>query len=179
MFHFYAEAEECYVYLSDFDLGCPQLSDYNFTNWIEAFKKSRWFSRGWTLQELLTPVRLSFFSENWTIVGYLEDLISTVSDVTKTSGDVLLHVTPLHDVPLAKRMSWAANRQTTRIEDRAYSLLGIFEVNIPMLYGEREKALIRLQHEIVKSSTDESIFAWWHQEVDDSSKPPNNFRLEA
>ena len=127
MFRWYAEANVCYLYLQD--LNCPAVSDL----WRENFRASTWFTRGWTLQELLAPPELLFHDTDWKRRGSLRDLVEDVSIVTTIGTDVLLHKRPLETVSVATRMSWAADRQTTRIEDKAYSLLGIFDVNMPVL----------------------------------------------
>lgn len=151
MFRWYRNAEFCYVYLSDVD---ATTEDPMFETLL---KRSVWFTRGWTLQELIAPRHVKFLNSRWV---YLDDLLSLrflISEITSVTTDVLLHTVPLSEIPVAQRMSWAANRQTTRIEDRAYSLMGIFDVNMPMLYGEGENAFRRLQEEIVKRTNDHSI----------------------
>lgn len=97
---------------------------------------------------------------DWTFCGTKVDLSQAVSAVTSIDGDVLYDSSALFQIPVARRMSWAAGRQTSRLEDSAYSLLGIFDVNMPMLYGEGEKAFIRLQEEIAKETNDLTLFAW-------------------
>jgi hypothetical protein len=139
-------AQVCYAYLADVGSGDSLYSD---------LKKSNWFTRGWTLQELLAPSSVIFFDYDWNDVGTkgsLEELISKVTGI----DDFVNFETAC----VAQKMSWAANRETTRIEDKAYCLLGLFDVNMPPLYGEGEKAFMRLQLEILKTSDDESIFAW-------------------
>lgn len=182
MFRWYAKAIVCYVYLSDLGSGCPTLNDtVPRSQWLLKFQRCTWFTRGWTLQEVLAPKQLYFHSEDWQRIGSILDLVRSVSNTTGIETAVLLHEEPLRIVSIARRMSWAALRQTTRLEDRAYSLLGIFDVNMPMLYGEREKAFTRLQEEICKTSNDQSIFAWdWYDEHRSSSelvfaKSPNDF----
>jgi hypothetical protein len=122
--------------------------------------KSHWFSRGWTLQELIAPSHVVFYDREWTEIttkGASVDLLATATGIER---EILLHLTDLPMVNIAHRMSWASNRKTTRIEDIAYCLLGLFNVSMPLLYGEGEKAFIRLQEEIIKESGDQSIFAW-------------------
>ena len=148
MYSWYAEAEICFVYLADVRLpGHP-------------IKDSAWVSRGWTLQELIAPRRMSFYDTDWNFLGTKKDLTDTLADATGIDLDVLTSRSRPSSCSIAQRMSWAAHRVTERTEDRAYSLLGLFDVNIPMLYGEGEKAFLRLQEEIVKYSDDQSIFAW-------------------
>jgi hypothetical protein len=124
------------------------------------FAKSRWFTRGWTLQELIAPCDLRFYASNWSFLGNKIDFSSTISEITAIDADVLVGGKEPEAVSIARRMSWASRRQTTRVEDIACCLMGIFEVNMPMLYGEGEKALIRLQEEVLKDADDHSLFAW-------------------
>ncbi|KAK5051939.1 hypothetical protein LTR84_002742 [Exophiala bonariae] len=148
MFRWYQNATKCYAFLSD----------VSFENsW--PFSESEWFRRGWTLQELIAPNHMEFFDTEWTALGNKRHLAGGISAITKIPSNVLLGESP-REYSIAQRMSWAANRITTRIEDQAYSLMGLFDVNMPMLYGEGEKAFIRLQEEIIKYSGDQTIFAW-------------------
>ena len=146
--------------------NCPALSDDGYVlpshmRFVEAFEESRWFTRGWTLQELIAPQTVLFFGCCWNFIGRLADLVQRVSGITNIPLDVLDHTRPLSDVSVARRLSWAAKRKTTRKEDEAYSLFGIMDVNMPLLYGEGgSKAFLRLQDAIIHQSTDQSIFAW-------------------
>lgn len=146
MYGWYKQAEVCYAYLEDVPSMC--------------FADSRWFSRGWTLQELIAPSTVVFFNGDWRFLGSLNDLGHEVAKITKIPASILLKTADLGDISVAQRMSWAAGRKTSRLEDRAYSLLGIFGINMPLIYGEGEKAFIRLQDEIIKGVEDYSIFAW-------------------
>ncbi|KAI1338215.1 HET-domain-containing protein [Xylariaceae sp. FL0016] len=121
--------------------------------------KCRWFSRGWTLQELIAPKDVKFYDKEWNFYGSKMMLAPILSWITGIDSAVLKGG-PLHEVLVGRRMSWASNRQTRRIEDMAYCLLGIFDINMPLLYGEGQKSFTRLQEEIIKSSNDLSIFAW-------------------
>jgi hypothetical protein len=152
MFRWYANAEVCYTYLVD----VPYSLDPND---LVSFRSSRWFTRGWTLQELVAPENVVFYSREWKKLGTKRELTVTISDVTGIHEDILLGRN-LMEVSIANRMSWASRRVTTRPEDIAYCLLGIFGINMPLLYGEDQKAFIRLQEEIIKVSDDHSIFAW-------------------
>ncbi|KAH8689252.1 ankyrin repeat-containing domain protein [Phaeosphaeriaceae sp. PMI808] len=147
MYRWYQEADVCYAYLADVTRR-SQLS------------RSRWFTRGWTLQELIAPSRLEFLDQNWEKLGTKEELRQTVSECTGIPVGILSGSDDLESISIAQRMSWAARRETSRIEDRAYCLLGIFRINMPLIYGERETAFIRLQEEIMKISADHSLFAW-------------------
>ncbi|KAF5355546.1 hypothetical protein D9758_006431 [Tetrapyrgos nigripes] len=184
MFRYYRNSFVCYAYLSDYHVhvngfpgkedaettafdslsgyhphvdSCPVLKDGN-----AAFAKCRWFTRGWTLQELIAPSEMVFFDAEWNNLGTKYNLRWLINQVTGIPHHtVLIDGGNLKRYSIATRMSWAADRQTTREEDQAYSLMGIFGVNIPTLYGEGgERAFMRLQEEIIKYSDDQSIFAW-------------------
>ncbi|KAH8661603.1 hypothetical protein BGZ60DRAFT_491677 [Tricladium varicosporioides] len=141
MFRWYREAAKCYVYLSD--VSIQDLSQ-------SAFRKSRWFTRGWTLQELIAPTLVEFFSLEGKRLGDKGSMEKQVHEITKIAIRAL-RGDPLSDFSVADRMSWAANRETTREEDKAYCLLGIFDIYMPLLYGEGNKAFIRLNKEIKES----------------------------
>jgi hypothetical protein len=155
MFKWYSQAAICYVYLPDVESG-----SISATGFDDDMKKSRWFTRGWTLQELLAPKKVTFFNRDWTPLGSKRTHATTLSTITGIDADTLLDPSNLFTASIARRMSWAASRQTTRREDTAYCLMGIFNVNMPLLYGEGERAFIRLQEEIIKESNDQSILAW-------------------
>jgi hypothetical protein len=130
--------------------------------------KSRWFTRGWTLQELIAPKRLKFYSAIWEELGSKRHMAQRVADITSIPLDVLENGLN-ESISAAQKMSWAANRQTTRREDMAYCLLGLFGINMPLLYGEGGKAFVRLQEEIIKHSDDHSLFLWLDDEGTDST----------
>jgi hypothetical protein len=111
------------------------------------------------LQELVAPRDVLFYSSDWRLLGSKLELSDQLWEITRIEPEILS--TGVFDhVSIATRMSWAANRRTTRIEDTAYCLMGIFEVNMPLLYGEGRKSFTRLQEEIMKVSDDQSLFAW-------------------
>ncbi|KAF8848189.1 HET-domain-containing protein [Acephala macrosclerotiorum] len=156
MYRWYKEAAICYAYLSDV---LPREVEDPW-NYQSRFRQSRWFTRGWTLQELIAPPQLIFFSQSWTSLGTKEELVKLIYDITTVDKDVLLYGRNIRSTfSIARRMSWAARRTTTRVEDISYSLLGIFDVNMPLLYGEGHRAFYRLQEEILKQTDDESLFA--------------------
>lgn len=156
MFRWYANSGICYVYLADYDQSKPG----------STIGAARWFTRGWTLQELIAPTQVRFFDASWAEVGTKSSLCNEISEITGIEQKVLQASEGsnlddiLGQVPVARRMAWAAGRQTTRVEDIAYCLLGLFGVNLPLLYGSGERAFIRLQEEIIKDSNDLSLFAW-------------------
>ena len=175
MYRWYKDAAVCYAYLADVSGSCPLLNDEpDFIgdpeildseldaglSWLSSFTGSKWFKRGWTLQELIAPRKLSFYGKDWNFIGSKASLVRTISKITRIDQAILEGYRSLSSISLAKRMSWASDRTTSRLEDEAYSLLGIFSVNMPMLYGEGERAFTRLQEEIIKTSTDHSVFVW-------------------
>ncbi|KAL1844286.1 hypothetical protein VTJ49DRAFT_2343 [Mycothermus thermophilus] len=154
MFRWYRDAAICYAYLSD----VPSSASADETR--VAFSASRWFTRGWTLQELLAPWNMRFYNRDWGCIGTKGDLCDLVEEVTGIPTPFLVGMLDLQEASVAQRMSWAANRVTKRQEDIAYCLLGIFGVSMPMIYGEGDKAFRRLQEQIMKDTGDDSILAW-------------------
>jgi ankyrin repeat protein len=156
MFRWYLEAEVCYAYLAD----VPSDSVNRVTGHIDSrFSKSRWFTRGWTLQELIAPSTVIFLDKEWREIGTKLSLQQEIFMITGVPVRFLLG-DDLRGASIAQRMSWASKRETTRVEDAAYCLMGIFSIHMPMLYGEGERAFIRLQEEIMRVSDDHSLFAW-------------------
>lgn len=175
MFKWYQFAQVCYVYL--FDVPSSEVEGFP-----QLFRTSRWFRRGWTLQELLAPQDVEFYSNDWSLVGTKESLRSDISSITRINIKYLWgkyvsdpyfgssernliarsieHATPFQKASVSERFSWLSDRTTTRLEDMAYCMLGIFELNMPLLYGEGSKAFTRLQEEIMKVSDDHSLFCW-------------------
>ncbi|KAI1782983.1 heterokaryon incompatibility protein-domain-containing protein, partial [Ganoderma leucocontextum] len=154
MYAWYGRADVCYAYLAD----VPTDSDHRKDG--SRFSRSRWFTRGWTLQELLAPPHVVFLSRDWKPLGSKLALVELVHRTTNISPEALLEPQSLDTFSVAQRLSWAAKRETTRAEDRAYSLLGLFDINMPILYGEGERAFRRLQEEIMRRIPDQSLFAW-------------------
>jgi hypothetical protein len=154
MYRWYQDSTICYTYLGD-------VTHHPFTKPRPGsdFHKSSWFTRGWTLQELIAPSTVIFFDAAWQEIGTKASLCSTLSHITGIPETILAGESP-ETASIAQRMSWASSRRATRTEDTAYSLMGLFNVNMPMLYGEGKKAFVRLQEEIIKVSDDHTIFAW-------------------
>jgi hypothetical protein len=150
MFRWYRDAVKCYVYLSDVS---ARKRDNNQTErtWESAFRKSRWFTRSWTLQELIAPKSVEFFSREGERLGNKSILERQIYEITEIPI-AALRGTPLSDFSVDERMRWAAKRTTKRKEDKAYCLLGIFNVFMSPIYGEGENAFIRLRDEIDRSS---------------------------
>lgn len=182
MFKWYRSAQVCYVYLSD--VPSSDAKDFH-----TRFRNSRWFKRGWTLQELLAPRDVEFYSSDWSFLGTKESLCSSISSITginvqwlqsKSTGNIK-YVAPLRNASVSERLSWLSSRETTRLEDMAYCMLGIFDLNMPLLYGEGSKAFIRLQQEIMKVSDDHSLFCWTWKTAQNQggflSEVPADFRL--
>lgn len=147
MFEYYGHSAVCYAYLADIES-------------LEALEKSRWFTRGWTLQELLAPPVVIFFDGRWRELGTKQSLFHRISSRTGIPEEVVLGK-PVQACNTAQRMSWASQRQTTREEDIAYCLLGLFGIHMSPIYGEgAEKAFLRLQEEILHQSADHTLFIW-------------------
>ena len=161
MFQWYKNSAKCYAYLPDILTKEREGGDENPPlAWEQDFERSTWFERGWTLQELLAPKHVEFFDRGGISLGTKTSLRDIISSVTHIPTDVLCGQN-FNRYSIAQKMSWAAGRKTTRGEDLAYCLMGLFGVNMPLLYGEGfEKAFLRLQQEIIKDSADDSIFAW-------------------
>ncbi|KAK4539805.1 hypothetical protein LTR36_010339 [Oleoguttula mirabilis] len=177
MFTWYRKAEICYAHLSDVVWTVTETvaaaSDLNFELWeqceqsdpflrlsLEQFRESAWFTRGWTLQELLAPVKVLFLDCNWEPIFTRQELHSVISGITGINPLYLQRPRLVTQASVAEKMSWISRRETSRVEDMAYCLLGLFNVNMPLLYGEGKKAFLRLQIQIISQSDDESIFAW-------------------
>ncbi|KAK1530337.1 uncharacterized protein CCOS01_05440 [Colletotrichum costaricense] len=178
MFRWYNRSWICFAYLSDVNdlAGSATL--------LENLRASRWFTRGWTLQELIAPKVVTFYNASWQLLGSKDTLSPFLSSITGIDEAILIGKAPLLKVPVATRMSWASKRQTTRTEDSAYCLLGIFDINMPLLYGEGEKAFARLQSEILQETNDLSLLAWTSSATDPErqekysgllAKSPSNF----
>ncbi|KAL0468091.1 heterokaryon incompatibility protein domain-containing protein [Neurospora intermedia] len=172
MFRWYRNSSLCLALLSDVNKSYFQLDRDLQAN---ATLFCRWFTRGWTLQELLAPDHLVFFDVNWEELGSRSEWVSDISKATGIDVRFLLSIewdplkrgnleAVLRDTSVATKMSWAAGRQTTRMEDQAYCLLGLFDIYMPMLYGEGTKAFARLQQEIMRSTDDCTLLAWGYNE---------------
>ncbi|KAI4204093.1 MAG: hypothetical protein LQ346_001669 [Caloplaca aetnensis] len=162
MYNWYRKSTVGYVYLSDFSFPPDEYGDRGIRSnpFVEQFGQSRWWRRGWTLQELLAPYNLEFYDQHWRYIGDKADLVTQISASTGINQQYVLEWGTVTKASVAARMSWAARRSTTRPEDEAYCLMGLFGVNMPLLYGEGHKAFLRLQHEIAKDSDDDTLFAW-------------------
>ncbi|PVH70486.1 hypothetical protein DL98DRAFT_472631 [Cadophora sp. DSE1049] len=152
MFRWYQKATRCYVYLSDVSIRKRKASDGSAEcTWESAFRASKWFTRGWTLQELLAPRSVEFFSREGKSLGNKRTLEQQIHEITGVPATALRE-NSLSQFDVDERFSWAKSRQTTRGEDKAYSLFGIFDVQMPLLYGEGEvKAFQRLREAVDKS----------------------------
>ncbi|KAH7383015.1 heterokaryon incompatibility protein-domain-containing protein, partial [Cadophora sp. MPI-SDFR-AT-0126] len=138
MFRWYRNATKCYVYLSDVSTNSDALADPSLRSWQSALRESRWFTRGWTLQELIAPLSVEFFCSNGRRLGDKVSLERQLHEITGIAIPALRGTSP-SVFSVTERMSWSKNRQTKREEDKAYSLLGIFDVHMPLLYGEGEQ----------------------------------------
>ncbi|KAG4436380.1 hypothetical protein IFR05_008136 [Cadophora sp. M221] len=158
MFSWYCNASKCYVYMADVSVTSESAIDHSPSdNWESQFRSSKWFTRGWTLQELIAPASVEFFSAQGTYLGdkkSLETLIHTITGIPHQA----LRGQALGQFSVAERLSWAKHRRTKRKEDKAYSLLGIFSVFLPLIYGEGDHAFTRLEQEIEKTHTENAKF---------------------
>ncbi|KAK3361098.1 heterokaryon incompatibility protein-domain-containing protein [Lasiosphaeria ovina] len=170
MFQWYRGAGVCYAYLADAD---ADVNLHDSSQWAsQHFWNCRWFTRGWTLQELIAPANVIFLARDWTTLGTTESLAGPIEVKTGIPRRVLNGKETLSSISVASKMAWASRRVTTRPEDLAYCLMGLFDVNMPLLYGEGEqKAFLRLQSEFLKISDDETILAWRAEKSEAASKP--------
>jgi hypothetical protein len=152
MFRWYRDAAKCYVYLSDVPESTSNIdSNSHLLPWEPAFRESKWFTRGWTLQELLAPTSVEFFSRYNKRLGDKRSLEQNIHEITGIPISALRGAS-LSQFEVDERLSWAENRQTTRGEDKAYSLLGMFGIYLPLIYGEgKDHAFKRLKKEIQNS----------------------------
>lgn len=171
MFHWYKESSLCLAYLSDLEVNNFEHAESKTS---EFMKDCVWFTRGWTLQELIGPEELEFYDQEWKFRGSKKTLRHELSKITGIEIGVLEDSELLPTIPVARRMSWAAHRKTTRVEDIAYCLFGIFGVNMPMIYGEGKNAFLRLQEEIAKSTNDLTLFAWTSQNESGVDRRPTH-----
>jgi hypothetical protein len=172
MFKWYREAAICHAYLNDvtfFQIGEHYADMFCSNNESRKGQPSEWFERGWTLQELLAPRKLEFYDKSWNWIGTRDQLAPIVGKVAGISADYLRDPRDggtgkarFREASIATKMSWMAGRRTTAVEDIAYSMLGIFNVDLTPRYGEGVRAFTRLQAVILLNwgTFDESLFAW-------------------
>jgi hypothetical protein len=144
MFRWYRDAADCYVYLAD--VSASSASGPN----AKSISRSSWFTRGWTLQELIAPPSVRFFSEDGVCLGNKKSLEQSVHDTTGIPLDALQGCL-LSEFTIAERMKWMEKRSTTREEDMAYSMLGIFGVSMPVNYGEGKDSAFRRLREAIRN----------------------------
>lgn len=150
MFRWYQDAARCYVYLPDVSVDDCVGDDKCSQKWETAFKTSKWFTRGWTLQELLAPKSVEFFSKEGWRLGDKRSLQQNIHEITGINVKAL-RGSPLSRFSVEERLSWAAERKTKHEEDAAYALLGIFDVHMSLRYGERRRnAFERLRKKVDK-----------------------------
>ncbi|KAI8719736.1 HET domain-containing protein [Fusarium sp. LHS14.1] len=176
MFKWYRRSTICYVYLED----VPAMTLDQCIEQDSVFRSARWFTRGWTLQELIASPNINFFSNDWTPIATKPELALCISEITGIAWSCLLKGRlskshPLRRYSVAQRLAWASRRSTTRIEDQAYSLLGLFDITIPLVYGEGHEAFTRLLGEIIHKYADHSFFASQLRYVDFLPRSPMEF----
>ena len=169
MFRYYSLACVCYGYLRDVPNYEPDYadSDEGRDGKNAVFFASRWFTRGWTLQELIAPRFFLFLSQNWEVLGSRYDFSMLLEAKFRIPAALLKFEVSHRNYSISQRMSWYGNRRTTRLEDEAYCLLGLFDIHMPTLYGEGINAFRRLQEEIMRQSPDTTLFAWDSVDNDD------------
>jgi hypothetical protein len=151
MFRWYQDAVKCYAFLSDVSTSTLTDAKAHQSTWEASFRASRWFTRGWTLQELIAPASVEFFSVQHLRLGDKQSLEPQIHEITHIPMDAL-QGQPLDNFSVAERKSWTIGRETTEEEDAAYCLLGIFGVSMLFNYGEgKENALGRLEREVNNS----------------------------
>lgn len=172
MYNWYGLAKVCLVFLPDVHevseqdletMADLQQNEVYATYSADQMRSSRWFTRGWTLQELVAPQKVAFYNTAYQILGWKhhKTMLRTLNETTRIDQSILLDPYEARHVAIAVRFSWASMRQTSRAEDMSYCLLGLCEVNLPLLYGEGGgRAFQRLQLEIISKSSDDSIFAF-------------------
>ncbi|KAI0376839.1 heterokaryon incompatibility protein-domain-containing protein [Hypomontagnella monticulosa] len=136
MFHYYRDAQVCYAYLTDVPSGDNPYKGDSF------FRRSSWFTRAWTLQELVAPLYVTFFDRDWKEIGTKSSLQAVVKEITGIPSQVLLMNSPCV-VSVAQRMNWCEGRETTEPEDKVYCMLGLLGVRMPVKYGEGYEAASR------------------------------------
>jgi hypothetical protein len=170
MYQWHRDAACCIAYLSDVQSGRSE----HGTTPKEHAEHSKWFTRGWTLQELIAPVEVWFYDADWKPFWSRNGAHLAIASITSIDYHVLM-MQPTSDtlyrIPVAVRLSWAANRETTRVEDRAYSLMGLLDINMPLMYGEGDKAFGRLQETFLKQTVDHSILIWNRPDWPNERKP--------
>lgn len=165
MFRWYRDAVVCYAYLVDVVATAQNETTSQVS---DLMRQSNWFRRGWTLQELLAPPTVVFLNSNWEFLGTREFLAQDISSITKIDVENLVAFVPqnLLRASIASKLSWASERETTVEEDETYSLLGIFDLALPLIYGEgREQAFYRFQRELANRYDDDSLFAWHNKDA--------------
>jgi ankyrin repeat protein len=170
MYLWYQQSQECYAYLSDVNSAEEEDWGWNYS----SLRRSRWFRRGWTLQELIAPKAVHFYARDWSLLGHKDGPIpfmKIISELTCIDAEVLDGRTDPLQLSISARMKWASHRETTRLEDTAYCLMGLFQVNMPLLYGEGHRAFTRLQEEIIQRTDDQSLYAW--NSFDDAEEDPD------
>lgn len=167
MFRWYQSATRCFALLTDILVDPKTVTATTLQQvWETDIRHSKWFTRGWTLQELLAPTQVDFYSKEGIWLGDKTSRVRELSEMTRVA-DAALQKTPLSSYSVEERMSWANGRQTKREEDEAYSLLGIFDVYIPLIYGEgRWKAQIRLRKAILEAREDEKYLSLPYRQSD-------------
>jgi hypothetical protein len=156
MFRWYCNATRCYVYLSDVSTKKIKKDESLTDNWEAEFRTSRWFTRGWTLQELIAPKTVEFYSQDNVLLGDKTSLEQQIHEITGIAI-AALRGDPLQYFSTQDRLRWVENRETTKDEDKVYCLLGIFNIHLPLIYGEGRTHALRRLHRIIEESEPQSF----------------------
>lgn len=163
MFEWYRKAARCYVFLSDVSVA-SRIEAAQRSSWEASFRASNWFTRGWTLQELIAPVSVDFFSREGLRIGDKASLDQLLHDITDVPLAVL-HNCPLEKISISERIRWAEKRTTSEEEDIVYCLLGLVDISMPITYGEgQESARRRLEAEMDANGSAPSIIPFSQNE---------------
>ena len=175
MWNIYSGARVCLAYLNDVQYSPDSnvtvtnldvLGEQGFPAWLvqKTFETSEWFTRGWTLQELLAPQKVVFFTPDWRPFGTRHGLSQMISRTTSIPENCLRSGSwregRIWKCSTMTKLSWAARRKTKRIEDRAYSLFGLFAIQMPLIYGEGQNAFKRFQKQLLEESEDATLLLW-------------------
>jgi hypothetical protein len=165
MFRWYRNAAKCYVFLSDVPRADVDTADHSQQlPWESAFQTSRWFTRGWTLQELIAPNTVEFYSRNHVLLGDKASLEQQIYEITGIAIKAL-QGDPLQGFSIQERFRWVEKRRTTKEEDLVYCLLGIFNVYLPLIYGEGQMHAMRKLERMIKQSEPQSFGKTWRVSI--------------
>lgn len=127
---------------------------------VERMAECRWIRNVWAIPQIVFSRVAFFYSSDWSLIGTKKSLLPYLSSRMGIDQEVLEDSDSLEEFSLARRMSWASDMTASRVEDFAYALVGLFDVSMSILYGEGQKAFLKLQEEIMGDTDDFSLIAW-------------------